>query len=199
MEHLFQEWVIQYGYIGIFALMMASSACIPVPSEIVLLVAGWYSATGRLGIVAVVLVALAGNLVGSVLAYYLGLTAGREALARYGRYVGIRAREIDKAERWWDEHGESATFFSRMVPILRTYISVAAGFARMPVGRFLAYTVAGMIPWTLGLAAAGYLVKDRWSQIAGYFSLPTIVIFVLLVAGAVAYFLSRKRTKTGPV
>jgi membrane protein DedA with SNARE-associated domain len=173
--------------------MLASSACIPVPSEIVLLVGGWYSATGRLSLVPVILVALAGNLLGSVLAYYLGISFGREALGRYGRYVGIRAREIHKAEGWWDRHGEGATFFSRMIPILRTYISIAAGLAAMPAGRFLTYTVAGIVPWTVGLVAAGYLVKDRWTQIAGYFSVPSVIVLALLALGIAVYYVRRSR------
>lgn len=193
MDHLFAQWVVHYGYIGIFVLMLASSACIPIPSEVVLLVGGWYGATGRLSPGAVVLVALAGNLAGSMLAYYVGIKAGREGLVRYGRYLGIREREVAKAELWWERHGDGATFFSRMVPVLRTYISIAAGFARMPAARFLVYTVAGIIPWTIGLVAAGYLVRHRWASVAAYFGPPSLIVVGLLVVAGVAYYARRRR------
>ena len=197
MEHLNERWVVDYGYLSIFILMAASSACIPIPSEVILLVGGWYGATGRLSLVWVLILALAGNLLGSLLAYYLGIKAGRPALERYGRFVGIRAREIDKAEQWWDRHGEAATFFSRMVPILRTYISIAAGLGDMAGGRFVAFTVAGIVPWTIGLIAAGYLVRDRWAGIARYFGLPTIIVGCILVAGGVAWYARRRRLQRG--
>ena len=193
VEHLVERWVVDYGYVSIFLLMAASSACIPIPSEVILLVGGWYGATGRLSLLAVILLALAGNLAGSLLTFYIGRRTGRATLERYGRYVGIRQREIGKAELWWDRHGPSATFFSRMVPVLRTYISIAAGFAEMSTGRFLTYTIAGIIPWTLGLILTGYYVRDRWTAIASFFGPLTIAMACLLALAIYLTLRGRRR------
>ncbi len=188
-----EHWVVHYGYLSIFLLMAADAACIPIPSEATLTVGGWYAAAGKLGVVEVVVAALIGTWAGSIAAYYVGLLAGRPVLERYGRFVGIRARDLDRAEAWWDRHGEAATFLSRMLPVVRTYISVVAGIGGMPVGRFTLYTIAGSIPWTVGLVAAGYVVKDRWQEIASSFGIPTIVVGALIVAAGCAYVLNRRR------
>lgn len=140
--------VTDYGYIGIFVLMVASAACIPIPSEITLLVGGWYAGDGRLDFFWVGTVALLGTLVGSAIAYALGATGGRALLERYGKYVFMRPHEIDRAEKWWDKHGDAATFFGRMVPIIRTFISLPAGITRMPIAKFALYTLLGSAVWS---------------------------------------------------
>jgi len=189
---LMERWVEQYGYVAIFLLMLAESACIPFPSEVTMLVGGWYAADGTLNFFWVGAAGVMGNLVGSWIAYGVGRTTGRELLDRYGRYIFIRKHDIDKAEIWWEKYGEAATFFSRLLPVIRTFISLPAGIARMPFGKFTIYTFLGCIPWTFGLTYAGVLVQDNWHRILGYFDLPTLIIGGLVLL-AIAYFLIKRR------
>jgi membrane protein DedA with SNARE-associated domain len=193
---LMQRWVVEYGYPAIFLLMLAESACIPFPSEVTMLVAGWYSAAGDLNFFWAGAWGVLGNLVGSLIAYAVGRSTGRGLLDRYGRYVLIRSHDIDRAEVWWAKHGEAATFFSRLLPVIRTFISLPAGIARMPLGKFTLYTFLGVIPWTYALTYLGVVVEDNWEQVLGYFDVPTLIIGALLIAGAAIWYLRRRRSRT---
>ena len=194
--HQMEEWVTSYGYIAIFILMLLESACVPFPSEVTMLVGGWYAADGRLSFFWVVAAGVLGNLVGSWLAYWGGRTLGREVLDKYGKYVFIRSHDIDRAEVWWERHGEAATFFSRLLPVIRTFISVPAGMAKMPFGKFTVYTFLGCIPWTAALTYLGVVVEDNWEQVLNYFDIPTLIIgAVLVIAAGLWYFRRRKQRK----
>jgi membrane protein DedA with SNARE-associated domain len=192
---LMKTWVTDYGYLAIFLLMLAESACIPFPSEVTMLVGGWYSAEGTLDFFWVGAAGVAGNLVGSWLAYALGRKTGRRLLDRYGKYVLIRSHDIDKAEVWWEKYGEAATFFSRLLPVIRTFISLPAGIARMPLGKFSLYTFLGVIPWTYALTYVGVVVEDNWQQVVDYFDVPTLVIGSLLVAGVGVWYVRRRKER----
>jgi len=191
MEH----WVTTYGYAAIFLLMLAESACIPFPSEVTMLVGGWYAADGRLDFFLVGVAGVSGNLVGSWIAYAVGRATGRDLLDRYGKYVLIRGHDVDKAEVWWEKYGEAATFFSRLLPVIRTFISLPAGIARMPFGKFTLYTFLGCIPWTFALAWVGVLVEDNWESVVDYFDIPTFIIGGMLLAAAAYWYLRRRRQK----
>jgi membrane protein DedA with SNARE-associated domain len=190
-----ERWVTDYGYIAIFLLMLVESACIPFPSEVTMLVGGWYAADGNLDFFWVGAAGVAGNLVGSLIAYALGRWKGRELLDRYGKYVLIRSHDIDRAEIWWERRGEAATFFSRLLPVIRTFISVPAGIARMPLGKFTIYTFLGVIPWTFALTYLGVVVGDNWEQVLEYFNVPTLIIIAALLAAATLWYLQRRRQK----
>jgi len=192
---LMEEWVEDYGYTAIFLLMLVESACIPFPSEVTMLVGGWYAADGRLDFFWVGAAGVLGNLVGSLLAYAIGRSTGRALLERYGRYVFIRPHDIDRAEVWWERHGEAATFFSRLLPVIRTFISLPAGIARMPVGKFSLYTFLGVIPWTYGLAYLGVVVEDNWERVLDYFNVPTLLIGAAIIIGVTVWFIRRRRAK----
>jgi membrane protein DedA with SNARE-associated domain len=189
---LMEQWIIHYGYAAIFLLMLAESACIPFPSEVTMLVGGWYAADGRLDFFWVGAAGVLGNLIGSWIAYAVGRTTGRALLDRYGRYVLIKSHDIDRAEVWWERYGEAATFFSRLLPVVRTFISLPAGIARMPFGKFTLYTFLGVIPWTYALTWAGVAVGGNWERVAHLFDLPTFVIAGALLVGAVAWYLRRR-------
>ena len=193
--HQMEEWVTSYGYIAIFVLMLLESACIPFPSEVTMLVGGWYAADGRLSFFWVVAAGVLGNLVGSWLAYWGGLTLGREVLDKYGKYVFIRSHDIDRAEVWWERHGEAATFFSRLLPVIRTFISVPAGMGKMPFGKFTIYTFLGVIPWTAALTYLGVVVEDNWEQVLNYFDVPTLIIGAGVVIGAAVWYLRRRKQR----
>lgn len=194
---LMETWVTDYGYIAIFLLMLAESACIPFPSEVTMLVGGWYAATGDLNFFWVGAVGVLGNLVGSWIAYGVGRTMGRGVLDRYGRYVLIRSHDIDKAEVWWERYGEAATFFSRLLPVIRTFISLPAGIAKMPFGKFTLYTFLGVIPWTYALTYLGVVVEDNWERVLGYFDIPTLIIgSLILIAAGYWYYRRRKQRRS---
>jgi len=177
--------------------MAVESAAIPFPSEIIMPLAGWILIKDRgLGeewlLIAAFYGAL-GNTIGSLLAYYAGAWGGRPLLLRYGRYVLVTPRELDMADRWFQRHGEVAVFLSRLLPVVRTFISVPAGVARMKVWRFTALTFLGSFPWSLGLAWGGYLLGEHWERLSDYFrpvTIPMVVALLLLVA---YYFYRRVR------
>lgn len=186
-----------FGYAAVLLLMIAESACIPVPSEVVMLFGGALAATGRLQIVAVIALGWAGNVIGSYIAWGVGRTGGRAAVSRWGRYVWLKEHDLDAAERWFARHGQAAVFLGRLLPVARTFISLPAGMADMPPLRFGLYTLAGCLPWTAALAAAGYALGSSWSKLLRWFSGATDVLAVLagllVLAGVLAVVRRRRR------
>jgi membrane protein DedA with SNARE-associated domain len=195
-----QQFISNYGYLAIFILMLAESACIPVPSELTMLFAGALSAGAvagvHLNLVLAIAAGVAGNVTGSYLAWGVGIYGGRAAWHRWGRYILLRDDDIDRAERWFGQHGTKAVFFGRLLPVVRTFISLPAGLARMPAGRFGLYTVLGCIPWTAALALTGYLVGANWGNVVSALHGPTYVLAALcglLVIFAIVMLLRRRR------
>ena len=179
------------GLAGVFALMTAESACIPIPSEAIMLFAGFNVAEGNLTLLGVVAAGVLGNLAGSLIAYAAGYYGRIELLDR-NRVIRVNRRHLEWADRWFDRHGSATVFFTRMLPIIRTFISLPAGVARMPVGRFIAYTLAGCIPWVLMLAIVGREVGDRWDQWRDNLHYVDYAVVAAIVVGA-AYLLVRRR------
>jgi membrane protein DedA with SNARE-associated domain len=132
-----------------------------------------------------------GNLVGSWIAYWVGKAGGRPLIERWGRYIFLRPHELDRAEVWFDEHGQAAVFVSRLLPVVRTFISLPAGVAEMPFARFSAYTFAGCLPWTFALAGVGYALGSRWTTVERYLR-PISIAVGILVLGAIAWWLIRR-------
>lgn len=162
-----------FGYAGVVIAMAIESAAIPLPSELILPFAGWVVSRGLVepltgapwsywGAVAAGVV---GNTAGSLVAYYVGLYGGRPFLERWGRYVLISAGDLDLADRWFARWGDATVFFSRMLPIVRTFISVPAGIARMPLWRFLAFSILGAVPWVMLLVWGGMVLGDNWLEL----------------------------------
>lgn len=188
LTNLILESINQWGFPAIFILMTLSSMCIPIPSEVVLLFSGYLAYQGQMNVTAVITVSAFGNLLGSVVAYYIGLKGGRPLFLKYGKYVFVRERELDWAERWFEKYGHETVFFGRMVPMVRAFVSVPAGVAEMNFVKFNIYTILGVLPWSIGLTWAGYALGSRWHDITKYFSLSSVVVLVVLVA-VVAGFL----------
>jgi len=194
VEHLITDTILQYGLLAIFVLMALESACIPIPSEITMLFGGALAnasfvaslgAEGQhLNFVAVGLAGTFGNLVGSWIAWGVGWRGGRPLIERWGRYVFLRKHELDRAEVWFDRHGEAAVFVSRLLPVIRTFISLPAGIAEMRFLRFSVYTFLGCLPWTFALAALGYLLGSQWHVVDKFLRPISIVIAVLVVVAA---------------
>lgn len=178
----------RFGYTGILITMAIESACIPLPSEIIMPFSGYLVSTGQFTMLGVTLAGAVGNVVGSIIAFYVGVWGGRPFVERYGRYALISRHDLDVADRWFARYGEAAVFLSRMLPVIRTFISLPAGIARMPVGRFVVFTFVGALPWCYLLAFIGLTLGERWQELRQYFHQIDLVIGALLVA-AVAYFL----------
>lgn len=198
MEHLVITQVGKYGYLGVFVLMVLESACIPVPSEAVMLfggaLAGGVVVAGvhlHLNVVLVALAGAAGNLVGSLVAYGVGRAGGRRLIDRWGRYVLLRPAEIDRAERFFARHGQPAVLVGRVMPVVRTFISLPAGVAEMPLWPFASLTLAGSLPWTFALAIAGDALAANWQGVSHAFTPVSVVIGVLIVA-ATAWWVARR-------
>ena len=198
MQHL----ITQYGYVAVFLLMLAESACIPIPSEVIMLFGGALAAGAYPGahpsLAGIVLAGVLGNVAGSYIAWGVGRYAGQPAVRRWGRRFGVRGHDIDRATAWFDRHGSSAVLFGRVVPVVRTFISLPAGFANMPAGRFGLFTTLGCIPWTAALGIAGYALGANWQHIANDFHGPTYAIAgIVAVALAVAVVLHFRRRRAG--
>lgn len=161
-----QHFIVAYGLAAIFLLMVAESACIPVPSEVTMLLGGALAAGAVSGahpnLIAVVAAGTLGNVVGSYLAWLAGRFGGRPALHRWGRYIFLRPSEIDRAQDWFIRRGTASVFWARLLPGIRTFISLPAGIAGMPPVRFGLYTLAGCLPWTAALTLVGYGIGANW-------------------------------------
>ena len=186
MEHLYA----QAGYLGVLIAMAIESACIPIPSEIIMPLAGWMVYRGVFNLWVAVIVGTAGCTVGSVLAYWVGAWGGRPLLSKYGRYVLISEHDLETADQWFARYGDPAIFFSRILPVVRTFISLPAGIARMNFPKFVLYTTLGSFPWVLGLTYAGKLLGDNWvavREVLKNFDYP----FAALIVAAIAYYIYR--------
>jgi membrane protein DedA with SNARE-associated domain len=185
-----QHFITQYGYLAVFLLMLAESACIPIPSEVIMLLGGALAAGAVPGthpsLLGIIVAGILGNVAGSYVAWAVGKYAGLAAARRWGRPVGIRQREIDRAAAWFERHGPAAVLIGRLVPVVRTFISLPAGFAAMSAGRFGVFTTLGCIPWTAALGIAGYALGANWQSVANGFHGPTYAIAGVFAAAVVA-------------
>jgi membrane protein DedA with SNARE-associated domain len=194
-----QHFITSYSYLAVFLLMLAESACIPIPSEVTMLFGGALAAGAVAGahpsLAGIIAAGVVGNVVGSYLAWAVGLYWGQAAVRRWGRRVGLREHDIDRATDWFDRHGPAAVFFGRLVPVVRTFISLPAGFATMRPLRFGVYTTAGVIPWTAGLGIAGYALGRNWQSVANGFHGPTYIIAAVIALALIAAVLIRLRRR----
>jgi membrane protein DedA with SNARE-associated domain len=188
------------GLPGIFALMAIGSACIPIPSEVVMLFAGFAVADPsqsashhHLTIFGIVLAGLLGTMVGSWVTYAIGRGGRLELLERHGSKLHMGPSQIARAERWFERFGQPVVFFGRMVPLIRAFVSLPAGVARMPFGRFTVLSLLGSIPWVLALALAGHALGGNWTSVRKDFQYVDYAILALLVAGIVYAVVRRRR------
>ncbi len=193
------------GLPGIFVLMAIGSACIPVPSEVVMLFAGFAvadpgssGAHHHLTMVGVVLAGLLGTLVGSWAAYALGRGGRLELMERHGHRIHMGPAQIDRADRWFQRYGDTAVLFGRMVPLVRAFVSLPAGVARMPIVRFTVLTVIGSIPWVVALAFAGHAVGGNWTSVRKGFEYFDYVLVAGIVVGIVYLRIRRRARREAP-
>jgi membrane protein DedA with SNARE-associated domain len=180
------------GLAGVFVLMVLESACVPIPSEAIMLFAGFSVSQGHLTLAGVVIAGVLGNVVGSLIAWGVGYL-GRVELLERNRVFHVSRAQLERADRWFERYGSATVFFTRMIPIVRTFISLPAGVARMPVGRFVALTAAGSIPWVLMLAIVGREVGDRWDVWRSHLHYLDYAVAAALVIGVVYLVIRRRR------
>jgi membrane protein DedA with SNARE-associated domain len=169
------------GYLGIFGLMALESACIPVPSEVIMPFSGFLVWEGRFELWQVALWGGLGNLLGSIIAYWVGAWGGRRLVEKYGKYLLISSHDLTLADNWFSKYGQLTVFFSRLLPVVRTFISLPAGIARMPFKKFCLYTFLGCLPWSFILAYAGLIAGENWEGLKVYFHKFDLVIGAVIL------------------
>jgi membrane protein DedA with SNARE-associated domain len=186
------------GLAGIFGLMLLESACIPIPSEATMLFAGFNVSEGHYSLLAVTAAGVLGNLAGSWIAYAVGWYGRIDILEKHGSKVGIRTSHLATADRWFARHGDATVFFTRLLPVVRTFISLPAGVARMPFWRFTLFTLAGCIPWVLALAFIGQKVGANWETWKDDLHYVDYAVVAMVVVGIVLLVVRSRRERRRP-
>ena len=186
------------GYIGIFLLMIAESALIPIPSEVVMPFSGYLVSSGKFNAAYVIIAGSIGNLVGSLIAYYIGFRLGREFILKYGKYVLLRKSHLELTESYFKKYGDRSTFISRMLPAVRTYISLPAGVARMNLKRFIIYTLIGSIIWNSALTYIGIQLGQQWKNILHYSNYFDGIVVIGVIVAIVLFFRRRNKSSDAP-
>jgi membrane protein DedA with SNARE-associated domain len=185
-----------HGFPAVLLLMTLESACIPVPSEVIQLFAGYLVSLHRMSLAAAVSAGVLGNLLGSWIAWGVGYRGGRPFVERYGHLVHVTPERLARAERWFDERGELTVLIGRCLPLVRTFISLPAGIARMPFWRFTIFTLIGCVPWVLGLTLIGVQVGPAWERWRHRFEYLDYVVVAAIVVGVALLVVRGRRVRT---
>ncbi|WP_368491143.1 DedA family protein [Clostridium sp. BJN0013] len=180
------------GYVGTFIAMALESACIPIPSEAILPFGGYLSFTGRLNLTLVIIFGTLGGTAGSIGAYYIGKIGGRPLVEKYADKLRLSKSHIEKSDYYFNKYGEKIVFYSRLLPIIRTFISLPAGISKMDVKKFTIYTLLGSTIWSIILGYAGYKMGENWTIIREWFHFADIALVILIVAFILYKFISKK-------
>jgi membrane protein DedA with SNARE-associated domain len=186
------------GLAGVFVLMLLESACIPIPSEATMLFAGFNVSEGHYSLFMVTLVGSVANLVGSWVAYAVGWYGRVDILEKHGRKLHIKPSHLATADRWFERHGDATVFFTRMLPIVRTFISLPAGVARMPFWRFTVLTFAGCVPWVFALAFIGQQVGANWEDWKDSLHYVDYAVAAMIVIGVAVLIVRNRRDRKRP-
>jgi len=183
------------GYPGVFLLMALESACIPIPSEFIMPFSGFLVATGEMNFWLAVLMGSFGNLAGSWLAWWVGHKGGRPLVEKYGKYILLSHHDLDAADRYFNKYGQNTVLFTRLMPVIRTFISLPAGIAKMDFKKFSIYTFIGVIPFTAALTYAGVKLRENWDGLQPYFHKFDLVIVLFLILGIIWYIFRHIKRK----
>lgn len=195
LEHALKTDLETYKLLAVFISMVLESACIPIPSEVVMPYAGHLVARGSLGMLQTTLVAGFANLTGSWIAYFVGRYGGRAFIDKYGKYVFLSTKHLRQAEKWFKTRGEATVFFSRMLPAVRTFISLPAGIAKMDFLKFSLYSFLGSLPWNFVLVYLGYIFTDRWNDLQQYLHDFNYLAIGLVIFAAIMFLYFRKKRR----
>jgi len=182
------KFIDSWGYLGIFITMSLESSAVPIPSEIVMTFSGFLANQGRLDFWGVVMVGTLANLFGSIILYFIGLSGGRWILEKYGKYVLIHKEDLKKADRWFEKYGSKAVFFSRLLPAVRTFISLPAGITRTHLKKFILLTFLGSLPWNFALVSVGFWTGENWNILHPFFQKFDFVVVGVAIAIIIWYF-----------
>lgn len=175
------QFISLIGYTGVFILMTLESAALPVPSEVVMSFAGYLAYRGIFNIYLITLIGAIGCTVGSIISYYVGLKYGRPTIEKYGKYVLIKSHHMGLAEKWFLKYGDKAVFFSRLLPVVRTFISFPAGIGRYDIRKLVIFSFVGSLPWCFALAYVGFFLGPFWKDIIGVFDKFDIIIVSIII------------------
>jgi len=189
------DLIFDWGYLGIFFLMVVESSFLPFPSELVLIPAGYLASKGDMSIFMIMFSALSGSIIGALINYYLALTLGRKILQKYGKYFFIKESALEKMDKFFDKHGAISTFIGRLIPGIRQLISIPAGLSRMNLVVFLSYTTLGAAIWAFILTMLGYFIGENQELIDTYLKQITVVVLFSLVLLGSWYYKVQKRKK----
>lgn len=190
LSNIIIQIISEFGYFAITFLMFLESALVPVPSEVVMPFSGFVSLSGNLNFWLVVLFGTIGQMLGSIFIFFIGKWEGRHLLEKYGKYVLIRAKDIHYADRMFEKHGEQIVFFGRVIPVVRTFISLPAGVSKMKFLKFALYSFLGIVPWTLGLTWLGVKMGENWTELKKYFHILDFVVGGVIIVFALFYIRS---------
>ncbi|MFA5034866.1 MAG: DedA family protein [Candidatus Margulisiibacteriota bacterium] len=195
--HFVTGTISQIGYAGTFILMTLESACIPIPSELIMPFSGYLVSTGKMTLFGATMMGALGNLLGAVLTYAIGFYGGRPFVLKYGKYFFIKEKEVHHAEKFFAKHGDFAVFIARNLPVIRTFISLPAGVAEMPFLKFSLYSFLGSIPWCFALTYLGYLLGSNWLVIRKYGDIIDILVGLVILAFVARWVYNYYHEKNG--
>ncbi|MBI2263402.1 DedA family protein [Candidatus Berkelbacteria bacterium] len=185
LAHFIINTISKLGYFGVFFLMALESANIPLPSDIIMPFSGFLAFKGQFNLWMVGFWGAAGNLGGSLFSYYLGSLGGRPLIEKYGKYIFLSRRDLERAERWFQKYGEITVFITRLMPVVRTFISLPAGISKMNIFRFSIYSFLGSLPWSLFLAYLGFKMGENWEGLRLYFHRFDVLILVIIILAVI--------------
>lgn len=186
------QFISSIGYFGVFVLMALESAAIPVPSELIMTFSGYLAYQGIFDFTAIVIIGSAGCLAGSVVSYWIGLKGGRAFIDKYGKYFFLNHHHLDMAEDWFKKYGDNAVFFSRMLPVFRTFISLPAGMGKYSFKKLVIFSFVGSLPWCFALAYLGLRLGPKWKDIIEFFNGLDMLILILVAVTVLYYWKKRK-------
>ena len=195
LSEIFLDFIDRWGYFAVALLMGMENACIPIPSELILGFAGYLVFAGRMTFWGAFWYGMLGGILGSLFAYEVGRRGGREFVNRYGHYFFIKRSHVDMAQNWFDRYGLKAVLFSRMLPVVRTFISLPAGFAHVDLKKFIVYTILGSLPWTALILGAGMALGESWEYLLKIGHEASLLFVIACVVGGVVWYWRRRHKK----
>ena len=192
---VFLQFIDAWGYYAVAILMAMENACIPIPSELILGFAGYMIYAGRMTFTMAMVAGMVGGMVGSYFAYYVGHYGGRPFVDKYGKYFFVKKSHVDIAQEWFDKYGIKAVFFSRMLPVVRTFISLPAGFAHVDMRQFFFYTFIGSLPWTALILFIGMMLGEGWKVMMEVGHEISLAVAAILVIICIVLYVQYKRKK----
>lgn len=201
MQQFILHIIEQFGYFGVFFLILIENVFPPIPSEVILLISGFFSSYTSLSVFYMILASTLGSFLGAIILYYIGKIFNKERLkkivnGRLGKILFLKENDIDKADEWFDNKGNKSVFFCRFVPIVRSLISIPAGMSEMPMGKFIIYTICGSMIWNTVLICLGYRLGSNWEHvltILDKYQMVVIVILVIIFGYVIIKFYRKKR------